>query len=392
MGNRQHGSKSHSVTSRIINLIGLPKNSPDEHAPSIENLEPRVLLSANPLTEAVRYQDNDLLNNQSVIIMPLSTGQNNSIAPLAEQHAIVTILSPEKSAFHNGQIDVKANIVKGDSDISKWTAKLIYEDGRAYTLRNGSGLPTSDHLLTFNSRSYGAGACSIEIEVLDKAGNTTTASQAFKIDIAAPTVSIASPAYNAYQKESFEIIGSVADGDTADEQVSWTLSIKDSKGLVVVVQEGTGKVDKGVLGAIDPKQFVSGNYTLTLDARDAAGNTRSTSLPVRLDGFAPEVTVTSDIQEIDSWQYVTFTIGATDDVGISSRKLLINGATYNVGSNGILRVRLEKAGIFNAIAEVTDAAGNIGRATMQVTVRDMYKPEVALNAPANNAAYNGPGI
>jgi hypothetical protein len=55
-------------------------------------------------------------------------------------------------------------------------------------------------------------------------------------------------------------------------------------------------------------------------------------------------------------------------IGISTRKIYINGTAYNVGANGVLRVLLNTVGVLDVIAEATDAAGNVGRAAMQIAV------------------------
>ena len=89
---------------------------------------------------------------------------------------------------------------------------------------------------------------------------------------------------------------------------------------------------------------------------------------------------------------VTFAVSATDNVGVASLGLTIDGNPVGLDAAGRVTLRAEPAGLYAVVASATDAAGNTGLASTTLTVvdpSDADAPEVDITAPATDAVITG---
>lgn len=122
----------------------------------------------------------------------------------------------------------------------------------------------------------------------------------------------------------------------------------------------------------------NGNHTLTVTAKDAAGNAASSSIQVSVNNVSggditnPTVSITSPSGGSSVSGTVAVTINATDNVGVSSVKFSVDGSV--VGTENAAPYSFSwntstvAAGFHTLTATATDAAGNSGVNSIQVTV------------------------
>ena len=232
---------------------------------------------------------------------------------------------------------------------------------------------------TFAWTAPTGGAHTLTATATDAAGNVGTAPSVPVTvtlpDTTAPTVSISSPAAGASLSGSSPVTVTAADNVGV---TSVTLSVD---GTTV----GTDTTAPYTFTL--PAQSV-GSHTLTATASDAAGNT-TTSAPVTVtapDTTAPTVAIASPNDGTNAYGPTTVTVNATDDVGVSSVTLSVDGTT--VGTSTTAPYTFTWSALTNGAhtlkATASDDAGNVGTSTpITVTVAP---DTTAPTAPSGFAA------
>lgn len=122
---------------------------------------------------------------------------------------------------------------------------------------------------------------------------------------------------------------------------------------------------------------IEGDYTVTVGARDAAGNSATPRTfvvhVVRPDTTPPTVTAMANAHSVRAGSTVTFTGAATDGgVAIDAPGAFMWSLTYNgttVGRTGLSwQFTFEIEGNYTITLTVRDSAGNVGAGTVNVTV------------------------
>ncbi len=102
------------------------------------------------------------------------------------------------------------------------------------------------------------------------------------------------------------------------------------------------------------------------------------ALGARIDGIGtappdttpPTVSISASKTSASPGESVTFTVTASDDVGIASTAFAFNGTAYSLNSSNQVTVTMPStAGTYTAQCTVTDAAGNSETATVSVSVQ-----------------------
>lgn len=199
--------------------------------------------------------------------------------------------------------------------------------------------------------TFALGTTTVGLAASDAAGNTGTASFTVTVvDTTAPVIAAL---------ENLVVEATSASGTT----VSFTATASDSAGLVTITTSpASGSV------------FPLGSSTVAITARDAAGNTATSSFTVTVrDTTGPVITTTDTIvAEATSaaGATVTFTSSATDLVSgtVTATATPASGSVFPIG---------------NTTVSVTaiDTAGNRTTDAFTVTVRDTTAP--VLTAPAS---------
>jgi len=243
---------------------------------------------------------------------------------------------------------------------------------------------------------------------VDAAGNGSTASTStdntvtFSApDTTPPTVAITSPASGAAVRGTITVSANASD-NVGVAGVQFKL---DGANLGVEDTASPYSVSWNTTAASD------GSHTLTAVARDAAGNTATSSaVTVTVDNTPPTVTINQAAGQADptSASPINFTAVfseavsgfAAADVTVSgtaggTKTVVVSGgpATYNVAVSGMTTSGTVTASIVAGAA--VDAAGNGSAAststdnTVTFNAADTTPPTVAITSPANGATVKG---
>jgi hypothetical protein len=250
---------------------------------------------------------------------------------------------------------------------------------------------TAPYSVSWNTTTVANGSYSLTAIARDAAGNTTTSAvvtvTVSNTDTTAPTVSITTPANNA----------------TVQNTVTVSANASDNVGVAGV----QFKVDGANLGAEDTTApysvswttttVANGTHTLTAMARDAAGNTAtSTTVSVTVnnpDTVAPTVSITGPANGATVSGTLTLTATASDNVGVVG--VQFKQGTTNIGAEDTTApysvswdTTTVANGSYSLSAVARDAGGNTTTSTVvTVTVSnaDTTAPTVSITSPNGNA-------
>lgn len=217
------------------------------------------------------------------------------------------------------------------------------------------------------------GAHKIKLDIVDKAGNTSTVQWSFTVHTQAPQVKITSHRQNQFINRSPVLIAG---------------TVNDPRARILVNGISAG-VEKNTFNA--RVNVIEGNNTITVVATDAFGNTGTDTLVIVVDTKPPVVDITAPAaNSLINARLVTVT-GITDKnaatVSVSTRA---GGeaipAVLNAGSFIAKDVKLEEG--MNAITvNSVSLAGNVGTASVKLTV-DSVPPKLLISAPKAGTVTN----
>lgn len=197
----------------------------------------------------------------------------------------------------------------------------------------------------------------------------TFAARGGKADRTLPTISITSP----------------TNGATVSGTTNITVSAKDNVGVVSV----SLSVDGALVGSSNTSPFTNiwnsgtvsnGTHTLSLTAKDAAGNQATSSIQVTVynvapgDITAPTVNISSPANgaAFEASTLVNINTNASDNIAVTSLSISIDGTIVASGTVSSLTYAWNTAsaasGLHSINVKATDQAGNIGTKTITVTV------------------------
>ncbi len=209
------------------------------------------------------------------------------------------------------------------------------------------------------------------------------------LDTAAPTVALTAPASSANVRGS-----SVTVSANASDNVS-----------VVGVQFQLDGVNLGSEDTVSPYSVTwnttgasNGSHTLTAIARDAAGNTTtSSSVIVTVDNIAPTVSITSPATSTRVTGTINIDATASDNTSVAGVQFKLDGV--NLGAEDTVSpftlswdTTTATDGTHNLTAVARDPAGNTTTSsTITVTV-DNTGPSVSVTAPVAGALVRGTAV
>jgi len=140
-----------------------------------------------------------------------------------------------------------------------------------------------------------------------------------------------------------------------------------------------------------------GSYpNLVLTVTDALGTSVSAdpyTLQVVPDTTAPKVDVTFSPNPAVMGKPFTLTLLSTDDVGVASQQVTVNGTAVALDANGQAQITETTAGLYTIVASATDPSGNVGSDSTTLLVTDPTvtgAPTVALTSPAGGDTIKAP--
>jgi peptidoglycan/xylan/chitin deacetylase (PgdA/CDA1 family) len=214
-------------------------------------------------------------------------------------------------------------------------------------------------------------------------------------DTTAPTVSVTAPTANA----------SVSGTINLTAQASDNVGVAGVKFFVDGNLIGSEDVAAPYQVSLDTTTLTNGIHSITAVARDAAGNsTTSTAVSVTVgntapDTSAPTVSVTGPAANASVTGTISLTADAADNIGVVGVKFLVDGT--QIGSEATaapFQASLDTTTLTNGNHSVTaiarDAAGNSTTSAAVLFVvanvsADTTAPTVAVTSPAANASVSG---
>jgi RHS repeat-associated protein len=213
-----------------------------------------------------------------------------------------------------------------------------------------------------------------------------SASQDFVIEVRAsnsPPLLAANPPATVYQGAMYGALFVASDPD--DDPLHFEI-VSGPAGMII--HSEIGWLSWNTQG-VEP-----GSYSATVRVDDGWGgeDTWSFSVTVIIDDQPPVVAIGIDRQPACPGEAVTVCVQASDNVGVASRTLEIDGVPRDLNQNCSI-VKPESFGTMALLATATDTSGLVAEATATLQVancNDTNAPEVSLHSPEPGSTHNQP--
>ncbi|MEP8890720.1 Ig-like domain-containing protein [Enterobacter roggenkampii] len=243
------------------------------------------------------------------------------------------------------------------------------------------------------------GNASVQVSVTNVNGNSASAGREYSVDATAPTVTINTLAtddiLNAAEAKSDLTVSGTS---TAEAGQTVTVSLNGKDYTTTVSADGSWTLN---VPAADVAALTDGSVTVTASVSDKAGNPASVDHNLTVDVTVPAVTINTvagddviNIAEHGQAQIISGT--ATGAAAGDKVTVTIGGQTYTtvLDAAGNWSVGVPASvisglsdGTVTVTASVTDAAGNTGTGSHNVTV-DTGLPSVSFNAISDDNVLN----
>ncbi len=237
-----------------------------------------------------------------------------------------------------------------------------------------------------------AGNHDVVVRVTDTAGLSDT--QPFTIAVAAPNqapsiTSVAPTAATEGQPYRYDV--DAIDPDAGDVLV---FSL-DSAPAGMAIDQASGVI------SWTPAAGQAGDHQVTVRVADSGGLTDSQTFTITVtavgntisDFLRPVVNLTANPGSVAVNDPVTLTVSASDDRGVVSTELRVDGNPLALDANGQALFLSPTPGSFRAVATATDAEGNIGQAEVIFKVlgpNDGVPPTADITAPSDGSQVKEP--
>ncbi|MCE1944035.1 Ig-like domain-containing protein [Enterobacter roggenkampii] len=243
------------------------------------------------------------------------------------------------------------------------------------------------------------GDASVQVSVTNVNGNSASAGREYSVDATAPTVTINTLAtddiLNAAEAKS-DLTVSGSSSAAAGQTVTVSLNGKDY--TTTVSADGSWTLN---VPAADVAALTDGSVTVTASVSDKAGNPASVDHTLTVDVTVPAVTINTvagdDVINLAEHSQAHIISGTATGAAAGDKvTVTIGGQTYTtvLDAAGNWSVGVPASvisglsdGSVTVTASVTDAAGNTGTGTHNVTV-DTGLPSVAFNAISDDNVLN----
>ncbi|HCA7456010.1 TPA: Ig-like domain-containing protein [Enterobacter roggenkampii] len=243
------------------------------------------------------------------------------------------------------------------------------------------------------------GDASVQVSVTNVNGNSASAGREYSVDATAPTVTINTLATDdilnaAEAKRDLTVSGS----SSAEAGQTVTVSLNGKDYTTTVSADGSWTLN---VPAADVAALTDGSVTVTASVSDKAGNPASVDHTLTVDVTVPAVTINTvagdDVINLAEHSQAHIISGTATGAAAGDKvTVTIGGQTYTtvLDAAGNWSVGVPASvisglsdGSVTVTASVTDAAGNTGTGTHNVTV-DTGLPSVAFNAISDDNVLN----
>ncbi|MCD4811316.1 putative Ig domain-containing protein [bacterium] len=256
------------------------------------------------------------------------------------------------------------------------------------TTPSGMAIDSGTGLITWTPDSGQIGTHDVEIQVSDGRGGTDTQPYTILVSATAnraPEIT-STPVTSASAGLPYQYDVQATDQDGYPLTFSLT---EAPAGMLIDI--GTGLIE----WAPDTTQIGSHDVTVRVEDTLGAFDTQSFTVTVVSSGdiVSPEVTVTVNPTEVNPDEPVTITVGATDDIGVVSVELFVNGTLLPLDASNQAIFSSSTPGIFTATVTARDAQGNAGTGSEDFRVLapgDNTSPTVSITSPPTDSEITVP--
>ncbi|MBB2274076.1 Ig-like domain-containing protein [Escherichia sp. 94.0001] len=351
--------------------VDLPTQSAGEHTWSVVQIVGSTITNAGSITLTID-------NSQAAVQLVTTAGDN--IINASEQAAGFTLSGTS-------------------SHLAQGTELTVTLNGKTYTTSVGANGAWSVQVPTADAQALGEGNQAVLVSGKDATGNTVTGAQLLTVDTQPPTLAINTIAQDNIVSASEHNAALVVSGTSnAEAGQTVTLTVNGKSHSATVGSDGTWQV---TLPATEVRALAEGNYAVNASVSDRAGNTTSNSANFTVDTGAPVVSVNTvagdDILNTAEQIVAQIISGRVSGASPGDTVTVKLGATVLSGvvqADGSWNVALDPAvtrtlarGPNDIIVTVTDAAGNTGTATHNITLAGVA-PQVAIDAISGDNVLN----
>jgi RHS repeat-associated protein len=250
--------------------------------------------------------------------------------------------------------------------------------------RAGMTIDPASGLVQWTPTTGQLGTAEVAVAVADGLGGAAV--QDFTINVQAtndPPVIKSSPITTATAGAPYEYDVTAVDPD--GDALTYTL-VTAPTGMTI---DSLGRI------TWSPQVADIGNQPVDVSVSDGRGGTVSQSFTITAatDTQAPQVILTLSANPVDLGTSDMAVVTATDNVGVTSMTLTLNGAPIPLDTQGRATLPDDTAGTFTVVASASDAAGNVGTdsQTLQVINPQVTNaPVVAITTPADGDTVTAP--
>ncbi|UXN09362.1 Ig-like domain-containing protein [Bartonella sp. HY328] len=192
----------------------------------------------------------------------------------------------------NDTTDDKRPVISGNAGVGEAGGVVTIKDGDTVL---GTTTINADGSWSYTPPALSEGSHSISVTITDSAGNTSNASESFDLIVDTTEVVVS---FDHFVDSVGSITGNVATGGITDDQkpvfngnatpnATVTVSYVNSDGQTVIVGTTTANSD-GTWTLTPTENLADGSYSFTAEAKNAAGNTITTTFTLEVDATAPQ--------------------------------------------------------------------------------------------------------
>ena len=351
--------------------VSLPTQSAGEHTWSVVQIVGSTITDAGSITLTID-------NSQASVQVATTAGDN--IINASEQAAGFTLSGTS-------------------SHLAQGTELTVTLNGKTYTTSVGANGAWSVQVPTADAQALGEGNQAVLVSGKDATGNTVTGVQLLTVDTQPPTLAINTIAHDNIISAAEHNVALVLSGTSnAEAGQTVTLTVNGKSHTATVGSDGTWQV---TLPATEVQALAEGNYAVNASVSDRAGNSTSHSANFTVDTSAPVVsvnTVAGDdilnnaeqaVAQIISGQVSGASPGDTVTVKLGTHVLtgiVLADGSWNVALDPAVTRTLDR-GANDIVVTVTDAAGNTGSASHNITLAGVA-PQVTIDTISGDNVLN----
>ncbi|EKY3998882.1 Ig-like domain-containing protein [Enterobacter roggenkampii] len=336
------------------------------------------------------------------------TGDSSAGNPITISHDVTVDLATVAISINPIATDDVINAAEKGADLVLSGATINVEAGQTVTISLNGKIysatvdDSGNWTWTVPSADLAGlkdGDASVQVSVTNVNGNSASAGREYSVDATAPTVTINTLATDdilnaAEAKSDLTVSGS----SSAEAGQTVTVSLNGKDYTTTVSADGSWTLN---VPAADVAALTDGSVTVTASVSDKAGNQASVDHNLTVDATVPAVTINTvagdDVINLAEHSQAHIISGTATGAAAGDKvTVTIGGQTYTtvLDAAGNWSVGVPASvisglsdGSVTVTASVTDAAGNTGTGTHNVTV-DTGLPSVSFNAISDDNVLN----